>query len=174
MKSPLVNLGTGIISSIGAAFVTCCTTCGVACCVPPVLSILGLSSYAASYVSFVEPLKPYLIGLTIFSLGYAFYKAYRKPEPAVSCCNADQPAADCCKPSAENKVNTFIRSKTFLWLITFFCAAIYVWPYMVSTNSSSSAPEQIQSGGDTTGTSLGGCCSTNPDDSSCNQGCTAP
>lgn len=171
MKFPIVNLGTGMISSVGAAFVTCGTTCGVTCCVPPVLSLLGLSSYSASYVSFVEPLKPVLIGITVVSLGYAFYKAYRKPKMAISCCNADQAVESCCKPEREAKVTAFIKSKSFLWLVTIFCAFMYAWPYL-SFSKSANAPseEQIQLAGDST-LSQGGCCSTSPDDSTCSEGC---
>ncbi|MEJ5351730.1 MAG: mercuric transport protein MerTP [Melioribacteraceae bacterium] len=107
MKDKLLSSG-GIITALLASL----------CCITPVLAVLGGLSGIATTFSFLEPLRPYLIGLTIIVLGYAFYKAYKpKKKTDISCaCETDE------KPK-------FINSKKFLWLITVISGLLITFPY---------------------------------------------
>ncbi len=107
MKDKLLSSG-GIITALLASL----------CCITPVLAVLGGLGGIATTFSFLEPLRPYLIGSTIIVLGYAFYRAY-KPKKAndISCnCETDE------KPK-------FINSKKFLWIITAISALLITFPY---------------------------------------------
>lgn len=85
------------------------------CCIAPVLTILGGVSGAASAFSWVAPLRPYIIGLTVLVLGYSFYNVYKKTTEA----------EDCCAP----KRKRFMQSKNFLWTITIVSALLITFPY---------------------------------------------
>ncbi|MBU1679587.1 MAG: mercuric transport protein MerTP [Bacteroidetes bacterium] len=95
------------------------------CCITPVLAVLGGLGGIATTFTFLEPLRPYLIGLTVVVLGYAFYKAY-KPQKAndidCACETDDLPAGKAGKPK-------FINSKKFLWIITAISALLITFPY---------------------------------------------
>lgn len=91
------------------------------CCITPVLAVLGGLSGIATTFSFLEPLRPYLIGLTVIVLGYAFYKAY-KPKKGTD--------IDCaCEDETSGKKVSFINSKKFLWIITAISALLITFPY---------------------------------------------
>jgi len=107
MKDKLLS-GGGVITALLASL----------CCIAPVLAVLvGLGGIATTF-SFLEPLRPYLIGLTVIVLGYAFYKAY-KPKK-----NNDIECA--CEPDEKPK---FINSKKFLWMITAVSSLLITFPY---------------------------------------------
>lgn len=85
------------------------------CCITPVLAILGGLGGIASAFTWLEPFRPYLIGLSVIALGAAFYQAY-KPKPAIECeCEKDEKTK-------------FINSKGFLWTILFVSVALYTFP----------------------------------------------
>lgn len=107
MKDKLLSSG-GIITALFASL----------CCITPVLAVLGGLGGIATTFSFLEPLRPYLIGLTVIVLGFAFYKAYKpKKENDIDCaCETDE------KPK-------FINSKKFLWIITAVSALLITFPY---------------------------------------------
>lgn len=88
------------------------------CCITPVLAILGGLSGIATTFSFLEPIRPYLIGLTIIILGFAFYNAYTpKKNNEIDCdCETDEKAK-------------FINSKKFLWIVTVISALLIAFPY---------------------------------------------
>lgn len=91
------------------------------CCITPVLAVLGGLSGIATTFSFLEPLRPYLIGLTVIVLGYAFYKAYKpKKENDIECA---------CDDETSSKNVSFINSKKFLWIITTISALLITFPY---------------------------------------------
>lgn len=59
------------------------------CCVGPLLLVmLGIGGARVGNLTALEPFRPYLIGLTLLLLGYAFYKIYSKPK------------AEACAPSS--------------------------------------------------------------------------
>lgn len=91
------------------------------CCITPVLAVLGGLGGIATTFSFLEPLRPYLIGLTVIVLSYAFYKAY-KPKKGTD--------IDCaCEDETSGKKVSFINSKKFLWIITAISALLITFPY---------------------------------------------
>src|SRR5258706_11743507 len=91
--------GTSVITAIAASL----------CCITPVLALIAGSGSIASTFSWIEPVRPYLIGLTIAVLGFAWYQKL-KPQPTDDCG---------CATSEKPK---FLHSKTFLLLVTVFAA----------------------------------------------------
>lgn len=101
-------LGTGIITAIAASL----------CCITPVLALISGASGIASSLSWMEPFRPYLIGITVLVLGFAWYQKL-KPKTAeeIQCaCEEDE------KPS-------FLQSKKFLGIVTVFAALMLAFPY---------------------------------------------
>lgn len=110
MKDKLLS-GGGIITALLASL----------CCITPVLAVLGGVGGIATTFSFLEPLRPYLIGLTVIVLGYAFYKAYKpKKETDIDCA---------CEDETSGKKVSFINSRKFLWIITAISALLITFPY---------------------------------------------
>ena len=64
MKSDNKLIGTGLLTAITASL----------CCITPVLALIAGTSGIASTFSWIEPFRPYLIGLTILVLGFAWYQ----------------------------------------------------------------------------------------------------
>ncbi len=112
-KSSNKFLNAGIFSAVAASL----------CCIAPVLAIIGGIGGIASAFSWLEPLRPYLIGLSVISLGAAFYQAY-KPKKEVECD---------CEPArsvgGSDEKPKFINSKKFLWTITIVSAVLLSFPY---------------------------------------------
>lgn len=96
----------GIIAAVAASL----------CCITPVLAFLGGASGLASSFSWIEPYRPYLIGLTIAIFAFAWYQKL-KPQKQVDCeCEAD------------NK-KSFWQSKLFLAIITIVAGLLIAFPY---------------------------------------------
>lgn len=127
-----------LFSSIGSLVGSCGGACGVACAASGCCgsyALFGLIGLSGSSMKFFEKLTPLFLVLTIFSLSYAFYIAY-KPKEA-NCCDPEQKntGPDCC--NAPKKTN-FLQSKSFLWAITILSAIMWLYPYVPKTNSSNS------------------------------------
>ena len=107
MKYKLLS-GSGIITALLASL----------CCITPVLAVLGGLGGIATTFSFLEPLRPYLIGLTIIVLSYVFYNVHKpKKQTDIECaCENDE-------------TPKFINSKKFLWIITGVSALLISFPY---------------------------------------------
>ena len=104
MKNKLI--GASLISAITASL----------CCITPVLALIAGTSGIASTFSWIEPFRPYLIGLTILVLGFAWFQKLR-PQKEIDCeCDEDD------KPK-------FMQSKTFLAVITTFAIIMLAFPY---------------------------------------------
>ena len=99
-------LGLGLLTAITASL----------CCITPVLALLAGTSGFASTFSWMEPFRPYLIGITILVLGFAWYQQL-KPKKDIDC--------DC----ETNKKSTFLHSKKFLGIITIFSIIMLAFPY---------------------------------------------
>lgn len=84
------------------------------CCIAPLLAIFAGTSGLASTFQWVEPLRPWLIGLTITALGFAWYKAL-KPVPKDDC--------DC-----EVTKIPFFQTKSFLGIATAFALIMLAFP----------------------------------------------
>ena len=98
-------IGTGIFSAIAASL----------CCITPVLALIAGSGSIASSFSWIEPARPYLIGITVAILGFAWYQKL-KPRAKDDCgCAVDE------KPK-------FFQSKTFLLIVTLFAALMISFP----------------------------------------------
>jgi len=97
---------TGLFAAIAAS----------SCCIPPVIALIAGVGGSASALSWMEPFRPYLIGLAIIAIGYAWYN-YLKPINADDCgCEIDE------KPK-------WFQTKGFLIGITLFAAISISFPY---------------------------------------------
>jgi len=113
LKSENKLISAGLLTAITASL----------CCITPVLALIAGTSGIASTFSWIEPYRPYLIGLTILVLGFAWYQKL-KPQKKIDCeCDTDDlPAGKAGKPK-------FIQSKTFLGIITVFAFVMLAFPY---------------------------------------------
>lgn len=100
--------GVGIFAAIAASL----------CCIAPILAIIAGISGAASAFSWLEPARPYLIGLAVVTLGYAWYKALD-----------NYTNKDCEDDSCEIEKKSFFSSKAFLMIITVFAILLMAFPY---------------------------------------------
>ncbi|MCP9200516.1 mercuric transport protein MerTP [Gramella sp. GC03-9] len=88
------------------------------CCITPLIAILAGSGGIATMFSWLEPFRPYLIGLTIGILVFAWYlKLKPRTQKEIEC------ACD------EDEKTSFWRSKSFLFVITVFTALMLTFPY---------------------------------------------
>lgn len=87
------------------------------CCITPVLALLAGTSGFASTFTWLDPARPYLIGLTVAVLGFAWYQKL-KPQKA--------DAIDCACDEDEKK--PFLQSKGFLGIVTVFAAVMLAFP----------------------------------------------
>jgi copper chaperone CopZ len=102
--------------SIGAGLLVAFTAS--LCCITPVFATLaGIGGIASSF-SWMEPFRPYLIGLTVLVLGFAWYQKLRpRTQEEFECaCDEDE------KPS-------FWQSKKFLGIVTVFAVFMLAFPY---------------------------------------------
>lgn len=100
-------IGAGVLAALAASL----------CCITPVLALLAGTSGLASTFSWLEPFRPYLIGLTVVVLGFAWYQKL-KPQ------TANEIDCDC----DEDGKTPFIQSKKFLGLVTFFAVVMLAFP----------------------------------------------
>lgn len=100
--------GASILSAIAASL----------CCITPVLALISGASGVASTFSWLEPARPYLLGITVLVLGFAWYQKL-KPRTAeeIQCaCEEDE------KPP-------FMQTKKFLGTVTVFAFLMMAFPY---------------------------------------------
>lgn len=111
MKEPNKNNDKRLMGSgIAAAFVASL------CCITPVAASLAGISGVASTFSWMEPVRPYLIGLTILILGFAwFQKSKPKSQEEIDCaCEED---------------SSLFKSKGFLGVVTLLATVLMAFPY---------------------------------------------
>ncbi|CAD5264636.1 MULTISPECIES: mercuric transport protein MerTP [unclassified Imperialibacter] len=87
------------------------------CCITPVFSVLAGIGGIASTFSWMEPLRPYLIGLTVAVLAFAWYQ---KLKPRVQ----EQIGCAC----EEEEKPSFWQSKKFLGIVTLFAIVVMAFP----------------------------------------------
>ncbi len=101
-------IAAGIITSLLASL----------CCITPLLVMLaGLGGLASSF-SWIEPLRPYLIALTVLVLGFAWYgqlKNKKNKDIECDCENEEKPG--------------FTQSRLFLGIVTVFAVLMIAFPY---------------------------------------------
>lgn len=105
MKSENKLAGLGLLTAISASL----------CCITPVLALLAGTSGLASTLSWLDPLRPYLIGLTVLVLGFAWYQKL-KPQKQIDC-NCDT-----------TERTPFIQTKKFLGIVTVFAGLMLAFP----------------------------------------------
>ncbi|HNP16900.1 MAG TPA: mercuric transport protein MerTP [Fulvivirga sp.] len=101
--------------SIGAGLLVAFTAS--LCCITPVFATLaGIGGIASSF-SWMEPFRPYLIGLTVLVLGFAWYQKLKpRTQEEIDCaCEDDE------RPS-------FWQSKKFLGIVTVFAVLMLAFP----------------------------------------------
>jgi mercuric ion transport protein len=106
MKNESKNVAlTGVLAALAAS----------SCCIPPVIALFAGIGGASSSLSWMEPFRPYLIGLAIVAIGYAWYN-YLKPKQPDDCgCEIEKPK--------------FYQKRGFLIGITLFAALSISFPY---------------------------------------------
>lgn len=100
-------VGAGVLTAIAASL----------CCITPVLALVSGASGIASAFSWMEPARPYLIGITVLVLGFAWYQKLkpRTTEEIACACEEDE------NPS-------FWQTKKFLKIVTLFAALMLAFP----------------------------------------------
>lgn len=101
--------GVGIVAAIAASL----------CCITPLLALLAGASGAASSLSWLEPARPYLIGLAIAALAFAWYRSESNKQSTA------------CGPDGACIVakKSFLASRTFLTIITIAAIALIAFPH---------------------------------------------
>jgi mercuric ion transport protein len=103
-KNNKALLGSGLLLALTSSL----------CCIAPVLAVVGSAGGAVSAFSWLAPLRPYLLGATLVTLGIAFYFAYQ-PKRKDEC-------------GCEETKNVF-QSKAFLWSVAAVSVLISAFPY---------------------------------------------
>ena len=105
MKTDNQLISAGLLTAIASSL----------CCITPVLAIIAGSSGLASTFSWLEPFRPYFIGMTVLVLGFAWYQKL-KPQQKIDCnCETTQ------KPK-------FMNTKSFLGIITVMTVLLLSFP----------------------------------------------
>ena len=105
MKTDNKLIGTGLFTAIAASL----------CCITPVLALIAGTSGIASTFSWLQPFRPYFIGLAILVLGFAWFQKL-KPKKQIDCeCEINE------KPN-------FMQTKSFLGIITVMAALLLSFP----------------------------------------------
>ena len=106
MKTDKKLIGAGLLTAIAASL----------CCITPVLALIAGTSGLASTFSWLEPFRPYFIGLTILVLCFSWYKKLKPKKQLERNCESEE------KPK-------FIQSKMFLGIVTAFAIVMLAFPY---------------------------------------------
>ena len=107
IKSTGTFTGAGILSAIAASL----------CCITPVIALLAGSSSIAANFAWIEPARPYLIGLSIAVLALAWYLKLKPAKTNNMDCNCET-----------TKKASFLQSKTFLSVVTLFAIVMMTFP----------------------------------------------
>lgn len=87
------------------------------CCITPVLALVAGASGIASTFSWLDPARPFFVGITVVVLGFAWYQKFKpkaKEEKECAC--------------EENLQPSFWQTKKFLSIITVFAALMLAFP----------------------------------------------
>lgn len=85
------------------------------CCITPVLAVFSGATGIASTFSWLEPYRPYLIGLTVAVLAIAWYQKLKPKKTDIDCvCEEDKPS--------------FWQGKTFLGIVTVLAVLLMAFP----------------------------------------------
>jgi len=107
LRSSGTFTGAGVLSAIAASL----------CCITPIVALLAGSSSVAANFSWIEPARPYLIGLSVAVLALAWYLKLKPVKTNEADCN--------CETTTKT---SFIQSKTFLAIVTVFAILMMTFP----------------------------------------------
>jgi copper chaperone CopZ len=99
-------MGVSVFSAIAASL----------CCIVPIVAIFAGTTGLASSVSWIEPARPYLVGLSIGVLAFAWYLKLKPVKSNDMDCNC------------EIKKGSFLQSKSFLAIVTVFAIVAMSFP----------------------------------------------
>mgnify|MGYP003457247015 FL=1 len=88
------------------------------CCITPVLALISGASGVASTFSWLEPFRPYLIGITVLVLGFAWTQKLKPRTTEEIQCTCEE----------EDKI-PFVKTKKFLGIVTVFTFLMMAFPY---------------------------------------------
>ena len=114
--------GVGILSALAASL----------CCITPVLALVLGGTSAVSAFSWMAPYRPWLIGITVAVLGFAWYQ---KLKPS----RAEDIKCDC----EEDEKPSFWQSKKFLGIVTLFAILMLAIPYYPALFYSRSPEKEV-------------------------------
>lgn len=104
-------IGAGVLTAIASSL----------CCITPVLALISGTSGVASTFSWMEPFRPYLIGVTVLVLAFAWYQKLKPRTKEEIACGCEE----------EEKM-PFMQTKLFLALVTVFAIVMTAFPYYSS------------------------------------------
>ncbi|MBI4947652.1 mercuric transport protein MerTP [Lacibacter sp. MH-610] len=107
IKSSGTFTGAGVLTAIAASL----------CCITPVIALLAGSSSIAANFSWIEPARPYLIGLSVAVLALAWYLKLKPAKANDIDCNCET-----------TKKASFLQSKNFLGIVTVFAVLMMAFP----------------------------------------------
>lgn len=110
IKSSGTFTGAGVLTAFAASL----------CCITPVIGLLAGSSSIAANFSWIEPARPYLIGLSVAVLAFAWYLKLKPTKANDIDCNCET-----------TKKASFLQSKTFLAIVTVFAILMMTFPLYV-------------------------------------------
>lgn len=99
--------GGGLLASIVASL----------CCIAPLLAVLGGATGAITALGWVEPFRPYLIGITAALLAGAWYQLLKKRNTSVDCA------------CVEEEKTAFWKTRSFLLAVTVVALLFLAFPY---------------------------------------------
>ena len=111
MKTPSKSgklAGAGILAAVAASL----------CCITPVLALISGASGIASSFSWLEPARPYLLGITVLVLAFAWYQKLKSR-------TTEEIQCDC----EEDNKKSFMQTKSFLGIVTVFAFLMMAFPY---------------------------------------------
>ncbi|WP_431241473.1 mercuric transport protein MerTP [Flavobacterium sp. P21] len=106
MKTENKIIGAGFFTAIVASL----------CCITPILALVAGTSGIASAFSWLEPMRPYFIGLTVLIIVFSWYQKLKTKKQLD--CNCDT-----------QEKSKFVNSKMFLVIITLFATLLLSFPY---------------------------------------------
>ncbi len=90
------------------------------CCIVPLFAVIGGAGSASTYFSWIEPYRPYIIGLTILVFVLAWYNLLKRKDIQKDNCGC------------EVQKTSFMGSKKFLMVVTVISALLITFPYYSS------------------------------------------
>ncbi|RYY20047.1 MAG: mercuric transport protein MerTP [Chitinophagaceae bacterium] len=90
------------------------------CCIAPLFAVIGGAGSASTYFGWIEPYRPYIIGLTIIVFALTWYNLL-KPK------NVQKDNCGC-----EVQKKSFMMSKRFLMVVSVISALLITFPYYSS------------------------------------------